>query len=138
MLFNVLLSDRDSGMECTNSTFADNTKLSAVNRPEGWDALCSHGGNGVGAGHKLLLPEEVILETLHKPALWGISAAVCPRSQGSKSEQEISLCALGAARSEANVSSSHGGRHSDPPEANNSLKHFVESKTKQARKKKRE
>lgn len=95
-------------MKCTVSIFVDNTKLSAVDRPEGWDALCCHGGNGVGAGHKLLLPMEVILETLHKPGLWGISAAVCPRSQGSKSEQEISLCALSEARSEANVSSSQG------------------------------
>lgn len=112
-------------------------RLSAVDRPKGWDVLCCHGGNEVGAGHKCLLPVEIILETLHKPGLWGISAAVCPGSQGNKSEQEISLCALGAARSESNVSSSHGGRHSEPPEANNnSLKKIVESETKQAREKK--
>lgn len=77
MLFNVFLSDTGSAPSACLQ----------VDRPEGWDAMCSHGGNGVGAGHKLLLPVEVILETVHKPGLWGISAAACPRPQGSKSEQ---------------------------------------------------
>lgn len=111
-------------------------RLSAVDRPEGWDVLCCHGGNEVGAGHKCLLPVEIILETLHKPGLWGISAAVCPGSQGNKSEQEITLSALGAARSESNVSSSHGGRHSEPPEANNnSLKNLWSLKLSKGKKK---
>lgn len=46
---------------------------------------------------------------------------------------------MAAARAEADVSSPHGGRHSKPPEVcNNPLKIFVESQTKQARKKKKE
>ncbi|PKU44004.1 rna-directed dna polymerase from mobile element jockey-like [Limosa lapponica baueri] len=38
--FNIFVSDMDSGIECTLSTFADNTKLcSTVNTPEGRDAI---------------------------------------------------------------------------------------------------
>ena len=39
-VFNVVFSDTDSGVECTLSEFADDTKLwAAVITPEVWDAI---------------------------------------------------------------------------------------------------
>jgi len=42
-LFNVLVSNMDSGIDCTHSTFADNTKLcGAFDKLEGRDAIQRH------------------------------------------------------------------------------------------------
>ena len=40
MLFNIFISDINSGIECTLGKFVNNTKLCGeVNTPEGWNAI---------------------------------------------------------------------------------------------------
>ena len=39
VLFNILVGDKESGIKCTLSKFADNTKLSGVDTLEGKDAI---------------------------------------------------------------------------------------------------
>ena len=40
VLFNILINERDSSIECTLSKSGDGTKpRGAVDRPEGWDAI---------------------------------------------------------------------------------------------------
>ena len=40
ILFNISISDNNSGVKCTPRKFADNTKLwGAIDVPEGWDAI---------------------------------------------------------------------------------------------------
>ncbi len=40
ILFNIFINDIDSGVTCTFSKFADDTKLwSVVNTPEGWETI---------------------------------------------------------------------------------------------------
>ncbi|KAJ7415376.1 rna-directed dna polymerase from mobile element jockey-like [Willisornis vidua] len=39
VLLNTFINDTDSGIECIISKFADNTKLSDADTPEGWNAI---------------------------------------------------------------------------------------------------
>ena len=40
VLFNIFISDKDSGIECNLSKFVDDTNLcGAVNMSKGWDAI---------------------------------------------------------------------------------------------------
>jgi len=47
VVYNLFISNINSGIKCTLGTFADNTKLSGVlNMPEGWDATWTSSRSG--------------------------------------------------------------------------------------------